>query len=149
MASKIRKIPRGKAIVPWSTVQNREFLAIRKRAVALSGKLTDDDFDAKGNPVGRWAKILDDLEQWAKKYKVKLETHEHDHGKGAAGEAGGTPGGATPYASGYCPATTTSTEVFDLQNGGKYTFNYECTLKRKGLFGRCIYRCTSSGFSLN
>ena len=145
MASTIKKLPRGKTIVPWTAAQNREFLAIRKRAVALSGKLTDADFDAKGNPVGRWAKILDDLEKWAKKHKVKLETHEHDHGKGAAA----APGGPTPYASGYCPATTTSTETFDLMNGGKYTFNYECTLKRKGLFGRCIYRCTSSGFSLN
>ncbi|MFO0990045.1 MAG: hypothetical protein U1F37_22270 [Alphaproteobacteria bacterium] len=144
MAPKTRKFPPGKAIVPWTAAQNREFLAIRKRATALSGKLTDADFDAKGNPVGRWAKILDDLERWAKKYKVKLETHEHDHGA----EAGGAPAGATPYSAGYCPATTTSTEVFDLQNGGKYTFNYECTLKRKGLFGRCIYRCVSSGFSL-
>ena len=59
MASKIRKIPRGKAIVPWSTVQNREFLAIRKRAGAQSGNLTDDDFDSRGKLVGRCANILD------------------------------------------------------------------------------------------
>lgn len=144
MSSKTRTIPRGKAIVQWTAAQNREYQAIRKRAVALSGKLTDADFDPKGNPVGRWAKIVGDLEAWAKKHKVKLETHEHDHGTGGA-----TAGGATPYAGTYCPATTTSTETFDLMNGGKYTFNYDCTLKRKGLFGRCIYKCTGTGFSLN
>lgn len=145
MATKSKMIPRNKKIVQWSASTLGAFRAIQKRAAALNGKLTDADFDAKGNPTGKMAKVIADLEAWAKKNKVKLETHEHVHG----GDAGGTvPGGATPIAQHVCPATTTGTDVFDLQNGGKYTFDYTCTLKRKGLFGRCIYRCTSSGFSI-
>ena len=144
MAAKSKTIPRNKKIVQWSASTLSGFRAIQKRAEALNGKLTDADFDAKGNPTGKMAKVIADLEAWAKKNKIKLETHEHVHG----GDAGGAPpAGATPYGHA-CPATTTGTDVFDLQNGGKYTFTYTCTLKRKGLFGRCIYRCASSGFSI-
>ena len=144
-AQKAKPAARKAAPAKWGAPQQRDYDAIARRAEALGKKLKPEDFDKKGNPVGPWAKVVADLDAWAKKYKVKLKTEEHDHAapRSAPGGAAGTP---TPT-GGYCPGTTTSTEVIENMDGSKFTFKHECTLRRKTLLGRCVYSCTSAGFS--
>ena len=143
-AQKAKPAARKAAPAKWGAPQQRDYDAIARRAEALGKKLKPEDFDKKGNPVGPWAKVVADLDAWAKKYKVKLKTEEHDHGQ--PGGAGGTP--KPMIGGGFCPGRTTSTEVIDNMDGSKFTFNHECTLRRKTLLGRCVYSCTSTGFTL-
>jgi hypothetical protein len=131
------------ALAKWSAPQKSEFDAIRARAQALSPGLKRTDFDNDGNPLpGPWASMLADLHAWARKYKVTLETHEHDHTPGAA--VGAPAGGATPIAyGGDCPGSFTKVEKKKVYNV-TYTNTYNCTLRRQTLLGRCVYDCTLS-----
>ena len=90
---------------------------------------------------GPWASMLADLHAWARKHKVTLESHEHDHAPAAGGDA---PAGATPYYyGGECPGSFTKVErkkIYEVT----YTFTYVCTLRRKSLLGRCVYDCTGN-----
>jgi hypothetical protein len=139
------KVPAPKLPPQWSAAQRSEFEAIRSRAKALSAGLKRTDFDSDGNPVpGPWASMLADLDAWARKHKVKLETHEHDHAPAAGGAApagGDAPAGVTPYGyGGDCPGSFTKTERKKVY-GTDYIYNYSCTLKRQTVLGRCVYNC--------
>lgn len=141
------KKPAGKPAAPklppkWSAAAKSEFDAIQARAAALSSSLKREDFDDSGNPrPGPWATMLADLHAWAKKHKIKLETHEHAHEP----EKGGAPaGGATPYVyAGGCPGSFTKTET-KKHYGYTYVYTYKCTLRRQTWLGRCVYDCTST-----
>jgi hypothetical protein len=128
----------------WSAAQRSEFDAIQARAKALSAGLKRTDFDADGNPLpGPWASMLADLHAWARKHKVTLEQHEHDHAPPAGG-SDGAPAGVTPYGyGGDCPGSFTKVEKKKVYNV-TYTNTYNCTLRRQTLLGRCVYDCTLS-----
>ncbi len=134
--------PKAPKLPPkWSAAAKSEFDAIQARATALSARLKREDFAEDGTPrPGPWATMLADLHAWAKKHKVKLERHEHDHGVGAAPAAGGV----TPIGfHGTCPGSFTKTET-KKHYGYTYVYNYKCTLNRQTWLGRCVYDCTGT-----
>jgi len=122
----------------WSVTQKREFAAITRRARALSQKLKPDDFDREGNPVdGPWAKMLADLDAWAKKHKVEFKTTERDQ-KDLIPDSG-------PAPIIRCPPMTTYTEKLTFPPGSgmrDISIKYTCYLRRQTLFGRCVFECT-------
>lgn len=128
----------------WSAAAKSEFDAIQARVTALSAGLKREDFAEDGTPrPGPWATMLADLHAWAKKHKVKLESHEHVH-KPDKGAAGGGVGGATPYVyGGSCPGSFTKTET-KKHYGYTYVYTYKCTLRRQTWLGRCVYDCTGT-----
>lgn len=142
--AKKKPAARSKSKAAWPAAQLRDYKALEKRAVTLAKSLTDADFDAKGDPVNPdWSRLLDDLDAWAAKYKVKLSTQEHDHA-----DAGGT--GAVPRSlGGGCPGSFQTKPVYHtrLPNGTVLMEQTSCTLKRKTLLGRCVYSCTDTVFT--
>ena len=120
----------------WSAAAKSEFDAIQARVKALSAGLTRNDFGDDGNArPGPWAALLADLHAWAKKHKVTLETHEHDHGMAAG------PAGAAPRAyGGSCPGSFKKSEKRTYY-GTTYVYNYTCILRRQTWLGRCVYDC--------
>ncbi len=124
----------------WSAAAKSEFNAIQARVRALSAGLKREDFGEDGTArPGPWATMLADLHAWAKKHKIKLESHEHTHepDKGGAG-------GATPYVyGGSCPGSFTKTET-KKHSGYTYVYTYNCTLRRQTWLGRCVYDCTGT-----
>ena len=142
VAKKKRAAP-PKTKAPWSSAQLRDYKALQKRAETLAKSLTDADFDAKGNPVkAGWSGVLNDLDAWAAKYRVKLSTQEHDH----TGTGGTDP---VPRAAGGCPGSFETRPVYHtrLPNGDVLMEQTSCTLKRKTLLGRCVYSCTDVIFT--
>jgi hypothetical protein len=126
----------GKGATKWSAAQKSDFDKIIGRAKELGKKLKPENFDKDGNPVdGPWAKVLGELDAWAKKYKVDFVTTQRKRSGGT------TKAGATPRSHTVCPGTTHSTERVDFTGGGSMTIEHTCTLRRQGLFGRCIYSC--------
>lgn len=128
----------------WSAAAKSEFDAIQARVRALSAGLKREDFEEDGTPrPGPWATMLADLHAWAKKHKIKLESHEHVH-KPDKAAPGGAAGGATPYVyGGSCPGSFTKTET-KKHYGYTYVYTYNCTLRRQTWLGRCVYDCTGS-----
>jgi hypothetical protein len=137
------KVAAPKGPPQWTAAQKREFNAIQERAKALSPVLKRTDFDADGNPLpGPWASMLADLRAWARRHKVTLEAHEHDHAPAAGAAAGAPAGGATPFAyGGDCPGGFTKVERKKVY-GTTYIHTYTCTLSRQTWLGRCVYDCS-------
>ena len=135
MATAARK---ANASRKWSVVQKREFAAITRRSRALAPKLGPDDFDREGNPVdGPWAKLLSDLDAWARKYKVELKTTERERDTIIPGS------GPVPIIR--CPPVTTYTEKLTFPAGSgmrDISIKYTCHLRRQTLLGRCVFDCT-------
>jgi hypothetical protein len=138
-----KKPARSKSKAPWTAAQLRDYKALEKRATTLSESLTDADFDAKGDPVNpAWSRLLRDLDAWAAKYSVKLSKREHDHA-----DSGGT--GVVPMAA-TCPGSFQTRPEYHttLPNGTVLMEQTTCILRRRGLFGRCVYSCTDGIYSV-
>lgn len=137
---------RSKTKAPWAAAQLQEFKALERRATTLGKSLTDADFDANGDPVNpAWSGLLRDLDAWAAKYGVRLSKKEHDHADGGDGA------GAVPMiARGACPGSfqTKPTYHTTLPNGTVLMEQTSCILKRRTLFGRCVYSCTDGIYSV-
>lgn len=164
LAPKAKKAPaqaaRAKLAAPervpkWSTAQKSEFGAIQARAKALGANLRKTDFDDDGNPLpgSPWSAVLGDLDAWARKYKVKFATRDHEHaGKMAAGEpaieqtpaGGNAPAGATPLTfGGSCPGSFSETSKRKFV-GVTQIRTTSCTLRRRTWLGRCVYDCVET-----
>jgi hypothetical protein len=122
----------------WSAEQAREFEKITAQSNRLGQQLKAEDFDKEGNPVGAWAKVLNELDAWVAKYKVDLKTTEHESGKTRSAKPAGKP----ETRASACPGTTTATETVQV-NGGSFTIKTTCHLRRQTLLGRCVFSCAS------
>ena len=119
----------------WSATQKSEMDAISRRANTLAKTLTRESFDRRGNPVdGPWKQVLADLDAWAAKHGLELQTNEYDRDTMV-------PGNATPLAGANCPAATTASETYTAP-GFSITMKYKCYLRRQTLLGRCVYSCS-------
>lgn len=134
------------AKAPWGAAQLQEFKGLERRAATLGKSLTEADFDANGDPVNpAWSSLLRDFDAWAAKYGVKLSKKEHNHADG------GDRTGAVPMiARGTCPGSfqTEPTYHTTLPNGMVLMEQTTCILKRRTLFGRCVYSCTDGIYSV-
>jgi hypothetical protein len=142
-AAKKKPAKRSKSKAPWAAAQLRDYKAIEKRAMTLAESLTDADFDAKGDPVNpAWSRLLRDLDAWAAKYSVKLSKREHNHA-----DSGGTD--VVPMAA-TCPGSFQTRPEYHttLPNGTVLMEQTTCILRRRGLFGRCVYSCTDGIYSV-
>ena len=140
-----KRLKQTKSKAPWAAAQLRDYRALEKRAMTLAESLTNADFDAEGNPVNpAWSRLLSDLDAWAAKYSVKLSKREHSHAGGGATDL------VPMAAGGSCPGSfqTKPTYHTTLPNGTVLMEQTSCVLRRRGLFGRCVYSCTDGIYSV-
>jgi hypothetical protein len=121
----------------WSEEKKREFDSISRRADTFAKRPPQSLFDKDGNATDPgWAKILSELDDWARRHKVELNQTERDLATIVPVPAGDP----VPYTSA-CPVKTVTTETY---TGGGITtkMKFTCFLKRQTLLGRCVYNCS-------